>query len=108
MLRWLVGTLVALLAVGLVFVYFSEGFLGPMMGPGTLVGWAIPLCTVFVVVAISWFLLARATGSSNEEDPAEVACPSCGAANLREWRMCPYCGARSASSDAALPTDEVA
>lgn len=102
LLKWTVALLLALLVAGVAFVYVTEGTLGIAFGPRTLFGWAIPLGVLFVVIAISWFLLAQDHHESRDARSASyVNCASCGQAILREWRMCPYCGTRVSNPEAA-------
>jgi len=108
LLRWMVGGLIALLTAGGLLAYFAQEAMGSALGPGSLLGWVIPLGAVFVVIAVSWFLLAKQDPGAHDAGISYVACPSCGQTLVREWRMCPYCGAQvSRSQPADGPAPEV-
>jgi hypothetical protein len=87
----LVGALAGLLAIGLAVILLDgddRAFIG---GPGSLLGWTVPLVALFVIVAVTWWLLARDADDS-DDDSVYVNCDSCGHSILQEWRLCPYCG----------------
>lgn len=54
---------------------------------------AIPVLVMLVAGAAGWFLLTRKVVDGTEPDPY-VECASCGGPILKEWRLCPYCGAQ--------------
>jgi hypothetical protein len=92
-LVWLVGALAGLLTIGLAVLLFDDGDRAFIGGPGSLLGWTVPLVALFVIVAVTWLLLARDAGDGDgDDDKAYVACDACGHSILREWRLCPYCG----------------
>ena len=87
-----VTVLGAVLAVGLLFVTFSSAGRDLVGGPGSIMGWAVPLAGLFVIAAITWLLIL--SDSNVPDDEARyVACWSCGHSVMNEWRLCPYCGA---------------
>lgn len=98
LLKWVVTVLIAVLAAGGLYAYFTEDGSGVPLGPASLIGWAIPLAGVFVIVAISWFLLLREQYASRGTEIGYVSCASCGQSVGREWRICPYCGSRPGGS----------
>lgn len=98
-LKWMIGLLVSVLAGGVVFAYLNRQTTGEALGAGSLLGWAVPLGVLFIIVAVSWFLLSQDHPDLSAET-SYVVCPSCGQAVLREWRMCPYCGERAVRMEA--------
>jgi hypothetical protein len=90
----LVGVLAGLLAIGLFIVTVYDGGREAVGGPGSLFGWGVPLVALFVIVAVTWFLLARDKPDDTDDEDLYVTCDSCGHSILREWRLCPYCGAQ--------------
>ena len=92
----LVGVLVGLLAAGLLIVTLVDADRQVVGGPGSLFGWAVPLVALFVIVAVTWLLLARDSRETSDDDALYVICGSCGHSILQEWRLCPYCGAQLA------------
>jgi uncharacterized membrane protein len=97
----LVGVLAGLLVIGLVIVTLADGGHRVVGGPGSLFGWAVPLVALFIIVAVTWFLLVRDSRDSTEDDDMYVTCASCGHSILAEWRLCPYCGAQRREWDPA-------
>jgi hypothetical protein len=88
-----VGALTGLLAVVLLIVTLD----GPgefVPGAGSLFGWGVPLVALFVIAAVTWLLLARDGDDDAEGEDLYLTCDSCGHSVLREWRLCPYCGAQ--------------
>lgn len=100
LLKWMIGLFLSALVVGVVYAYLNRQTMGDALGAGALLGWVVPLGVLFVIVAVSWFLLAQDTPEPGT-DSAYVLCPACGKAILRDWRMCPYCGERAARVDPA-------
>lgn len=94
LLKWMVGLLIAVLGAGVVLAFISRQVTGESLGTGSLLSWAVPLGVLFIIVSISWFLLAQ-DRAEPEAEGSYVVCPSCGQAILRDWRMCPYCGERA-------------
>jgi hypothetical protein len=92
----LVGTLAVLLVAGLIAVASDPDRAAWVGGPGSLFGWAVPLTALFVIVAVTWLLLARESGDDDKGADIYVTCDSCGHSILKDWRLCPYCGARLA------------
>lgn len=90
----LVGALVIALAAGLLAVVFGFVNVVPDPSPSSMLGWAIPLVALFIVIGVTWLLLAGEADGPPESGPVYSACPSCGQSVLSEWRLCPYCGAR--------------
>ena len=89
-----IGVLAGVLALGLLFVTVSEDGRRMIGGPGTMFGWALPLVSLFVIVAVTWLLLARDSRDVDSDDPHYVTCEACGQSILEDWRLCPYCGAQ--------------
>lgn len=52
-----------------------------------------PLVLLFVIVAITWFLIVHDSNTSDDDNSRYVSCWSCGHSIMSEWRLCPYCGA---------------
>jgi len=97
-----VGAVAALLLAGLTLVSLWPGALVALGGPKSLLGWAIPLTLLFLVVAITWFVIAIDSKEIADESAHFVACWSCGHSIQEQWRMCPFCGAEMRP---AAPTD---
>lgn len=81
------------LAIGLLFVTVAPAGRALIGGPGSLLGWAVPLVSLFVIVAITWFLIVRDSHDAPDDIAQYVSCWSCGHSIHSEWRLCPYCGA---------------
>jgi hypothetical protein len=82
----------AILAIGLLLVTFIPAGRDLIGGPGSILGWAVPLAGLFIIAAITWLLIL--SDSHEDDDHARyVACWSCGHSVMNEWRLCPYCGA---------------
>jgi len=96
-----IGALAGVLVAGLVFVTVSADLRRTVGGPGSIFGWAIPLVALFVIVAVTWLLLARDTYRPEDDETVYVNCETCGHSVLREWRLCPYCGAQLQEAQAA-------
>jgi len=92
-LMTVVGVLSGALAVGLLVVTLAPGGLALVGGPTSILGWIIPLVSLFVIVAITWLVIARDFRQNSDEGAHYVSCWSCGHSVQREWRLCPYCGA---------------
>jgi zinc ribbon protein len=88
----IVGVLAAALAGGLLFVTFSSAGREMIGGPGSIMGWAVPLVTLFTITAITW-LLIMSDARPDDDEARYVSCWSCGHSIMTEWRLCPYCGA---------------
>jgi hypothetical protein len=88
-----VGLIAGALAVGLLIASFSPSGRELIGQPGTLLGWGIPLVSLFVMVAITWFLIFRGSKEEPDDIARYVACRSCQRSIQSEWRLCPYCGA---------------
>jgi hypothetical protein len=88
----IVSVLGAVLAAGLLFVTFSSVGRDLIGGPGSIMGWAVPLAGLFIIAAITWLLII---GDSHKQDDQAgyVPCWSCGHSVMHDWRLCPYCGA---------------
>jgi hypothetical protein len=100
LLKWMIGLFLSALVAGVVYAYLNRQTMGDTLGTAALLGWVVPLGVLFVIVAVSWFLLAQ----DRPEQAAEsvyVICPVCGKAILRDWRMCPYCGERAGRAEPA-------
>jgi hypothetical protein len=82
----------SILAAGLVFVSLSDDGRAFIGGPGSVMGWAVPLAGLFTIAAITW-LLILSDSHAGDDHPRRVACWSCGHSVMSEWRLCPYCGA---------------
>jgi hypothetical protein len=89
----IVGALAGVLAVGLLVVTVVPAGRDLIGGPGTIMGWAVPLVSLFVIVAITWFLIVRDSRANDDDSAGYVSCWSCGHSVMSEWRLCPYCGA---------------
>jgi hypothetical protein len=90
----LIGVLAGVLAVALLALTLGAGGARGPQGPGSLFGWAVPLVSLFVIVAVTWLLLARDGNEPDVDDDLYVPCEACGHAILPEWRLCPYCGSQ--------------
>jgi hypothetical protein len=92
-LKSVVGVLSGVLAVGLLAVTIVPGWRELIGGPGSMMGWAVPLVSIFVIVAITWFLIMRDSHDTPDDVARFVSCWSCARSIQSEWRLCPYCGA---------------
>lgn len=90
----LIGALAGLLAALMLVFTLGAGGLHGTGGPGSLFGWAVPLVSLFVIVAVTWLLLARDSRESDVDEDLYVPCAACGHAIMPEWRLCPYCGSQ--------------
>lgn len=88
-----VGLVAAVLAVGLLVVTLAPSGRAWIGGPGSLMGWAVPLVALFVIVSITWFLIVRDSKHAPDDVAHYVSCWSCAHSIQSEWRLCPYCGA---------------
>jgi hypothetical protein len=88
-----VGALAGVLAVGFLAATFAPGWREVIGGPGSLMGWVAPVVSLFVIVAITWFLILRDSHDASDDSSRYVKCWSCEHAIQSEWRLCPYCGA---------------
>ena len=88
-----VGLLAGALAIGFLVVTLAPAGRALIGGPGSMLGWALPLVSLFVIVAITWFLIARDSRDTPDDVARYVSCWSCGHSIQSEWRLCPYCGA---------------
>jgi hypothetical protein len=84
--------------VGLIVVLSGSGTDG---GPASGVGWTIPIASVFVIIGVTWLLLSQSPRDHAGESDLYAPCPTCGHSVLRDWRLCPYCGAMLDRPDAA-------
>ena len=100
-----VGGVAAMLLVGLTLVMLWPGAFAALGGPTSFLGWAVPLTLLFLVVAITWFVIATDSKDLSDESAHYVECWSCGHSIQTEWRMCPFCGAemRPATTTGAAP-----
>jgi len=89
-----VGAVAGLLAAVLLLMTMASGGLHGAAGPDSLFGWAVPLVSLFVIVAVTWLLLSRDSSEEDVDEDLYVPCGACGHAVLPDWRLCPYCGAR--------------
>lgn len=87
-----VGVLAGVLAIGLLVATFIPAVRDLIGGPGTVMGWVVPLVSIFAIVAITWFLIVRDV-QTTDDDTGSASCWSCGHVIMNEWRICPYCGA---------------
>lgn len=94
----IVGTLAGVLAVGLLVVTIVPSGRHVVGGPGTIMGWTVPLVLLFVIVAITWFLIAHDSSAGDDDVARYISCWSCGHSIMSEWRLCPYCGAELRAS----------
>jgi hypothetical protein len=101
-----VAGVAVILAAGFLFVTMSPSGWALVGGPTTLLGWAVPLVSLFVVVAVTWFVIVRDARDAMDETAHYVLCPSCGHSIQNEWRMCPFCGAEVRSATADATADE--
>jgi hypothetical protein len=88
-----VGLVAGVLALGLLIVSLAPAGREIIGGPGSLMGWAVPMVSLFVIVAITWFLIVRDSRDAPDDSGHHVSCWSCRRAIESEWRLCPYCGA---------------
>lgn len=103
LLKWMIGLFLSVLVAGSVYAYANRQAMGQALGASALLGWVVPLGVLFIIVAVSWFLLAQ-DPPERGTDSAYVLCPACGKAILRDWRMCPYCGQRAARAESVDDT----
>jgi H+/Cl- antiporter ClcA len=92
-----IGFASALLAVAWLVAAFDTG--GSQGSPGTSSGLAvaIPVIVLVVIAGVTWFLLTKEPDADGIA-PDYIECASCGRSILSEWRLCPYCGARTEPS----------
>jgi len=88
------GVVSALLALAWVVAAFDAGGPSDPASASSALVLAIPVVVLLVIAGLTWFLLARDADEGSDAEPY-VECPSCGRSILREWRLCPYCGART-------------
>jgi hypothetical protein len=87
-----VGALAGVLVLGLLFVTVSPAGREMIGGPGSVLGWAVPLGGLFTIAAVTWLLIL--TDSNDDQQAVRyVSCWSCGHSVMGEWRLCPFCGA---------------
>ncbi len=109
--RQLVRTVVVGVLVGaalLFLILITDMLWAPAwLEDSSAIGWALPLLCLVVILGVSWALLVQAGGATDADDGSlYVPCATCGRAIFREWRLCPYCGARISSepsSGASIP-----
>lgn len=87
-----VGALAGVLAFGLLFVTVFPAGRELIGGPGSVLGWAVPLGALFTIAAVTWLLILNDSNDGHEA-AHYVACWSCGHSIMSEWRLCPFCGA---------------
>ena len=80
----------------LVAAFDTGGSSDPVSASSALV-LAVPVVVLLVIGGLTWFLLTRDVEADGDAE-SYVECPSCGRSILREWRLCPYCGARAQSA----------
>ena len=80
----------------LVAAFDTSGSSDPVSASSALV-LAVPVVVLLVIAGLTWFLLTRDVEADGDAE-SYVECPSCGRSILREWRLCPYCGARTQSA----------
>lgn len=56
-------------------------------------GWAFPLGSLLAIVGVTWFVLSRTPKDPGSDESVYAPCGNCGRSVLRDWRLCPYCGA---------------
>jgi hypothetical protein len=92
------GTVSALAALAwLVGAYDTGG--QAVASPGgspAPVAYVVPVIVLLSALGAAWYFLTRVARESSFDDAPRVDCDSCGRTILREWRLCPYCGARVA------------
>jgi len=86
----------ALLALAWLVAAFDSGGSSDAASTTSVVVLAVPVVVLLAIAALTWFVLAREADSDRDEEPY-VECRLCGRSILREWRLCPYCGARTQS-----------
>ena len=79
----------------LVAAFDTSGSSDPVSVSSALV-LAVPVVVLLVIAGLTWFLLKRdGDADAGSDADSYVECASCGRSILREWRLCPYCGART-------------
>ena len=79
----------------LVAAFDTSGSGDPVSASSALV-LAVPVVVLLVIAGLTWFLLKRdGDADAGSDADSYVECASCGRSILREWRLCPYCGART-------------
>jgi hypothetical protein len=93
-----VGITSALLALAWLVAAFDTGGSSDPVSASSALVLAVPVVVLLVIAGLTWFLLKRDVDADAGSDAdSYVECASCGRSILREWRLCPYCGARTQS-----------
>jgi len=87
----------ALLALTWLVAAFDTGGSSDPVSASSALVLAVPVVVLLVIGGLTWFLLTRDVEADSDAE-SYVECPSCGRSILREWRLCPYCGARTQSA----------
>ena len=88
----IVAGLVLVGGLAIVALRPGDAFLPRMIGIEAF-QWAVPLTAGVFVGLSAWALLGDSAPTASGPSPAETECPSCGRMILRDWRLCPHCGA---------------
>jgi hypothetical protein len=88
----IVGVLGSFLALGFLVVSVFPAGREIIGGPGSIMGWALPLAGLFTIAAITWFMILKDTRTDGD-GASYISCWSCSHSVMSEWRLCPYCGA---------------
>jgi len=69
-------------------------------------GWAFPLGSLLAIIGGTWLLLSRTPKDPGSDESLYAPCGNCGRSILRDWRLCPYCGAMlDRTQDERAPED---
>jgi hypothetical protein len=90
------------LALGIAALQLGDARVAALIGPEAI-EWVVPLTAGAVVGLAAWMLLDGSTPSPPDSLHAETECPACGRAVLRDWRLCPHCGAFIVAEDEGTP-----
>ena len=87
-----IGGVVALAALAATLAAVN-GSLGFASCSGTIgCGWIIPLLAAGIIGGVLLLLASQRPKSGEDPSAAEAVCPTCGAAVMSDWRLCPGCG----------------
>jgi hypothetical protein len=87
-----------LLFTVLTFINAEDGFAN-CTGTSAL-GWTVPLLSAVLIGGVALVLLRRGPNHLDDDPPPDTfPCSACGRNVMRDWKLCPYCGA--SKNDAA-------
>jgi ribosomal protein L32 len=106
-LRAISIAIAAAIAVSLLVVAAGQPWFQERCGAaGLSSGGAAVAVAVVALVAGTAAATRGGSRSGEKRRPGLRECPSCGQAVLRDWRMCPYCGASIGAEECGSPNDE--